>query len=138
MANPYFTCVLDVWVTGTTIHARMHYYRSGTYTYQDTAFPNPTMSIAGQNFEDSGFGNWVRSGINVGDVYTTEFTKSVSANGTYGVSFSAGSGYRSDFAGTWSGSATVTEAYTDPATPSVTLKSKTYNSSFEIKKIWGG
>ncbi len=128
MANQYFTCVLDVWVTGTTIHARMHYYRSGTYTYQDTAFPNPTMSIAGQNFEDSGFGNWVRSGINVGDVYTTEFTKSVSANGTYGVSFSAGSGYRSDFAGTWSGSATVTEAYTDPSTPSVTVKSKTYNS----------
>ena len=128
MANQYFTCVLDVWVTGTTIHARMHYYRSGTYTYQDTAFPNPTMTIAGQGFEDSGFGNWVRSGISVGDVYTTEFTKSVSANGTYGVSFSAGSGYRSDFAGTWSGSATVTEAYTDPSTPSVTIKSKTYNS----------
>lgn len=129
MANQYFTCVLDVWVTGTTIHARMHYYRSGTYTYQDTSFPNPTMTIAGQSFEDSSFGNWVRGGINVGDVYTTEFTKSVSANGTYGVSFSAGSGYRSDFAGTWSGSATVTEAYTDPATPSVTLKSKTYNSA---------
>lgn len=128
MANPYFTCVLDVWVTGTTIHARMHYYRSGTYTYQDTAFPNPTMTIAGQGFEDSGFGNWVRSGINVGDVYTTEFTKSVSANGTYGVSFSAGSGARSDFAGTWNGSATVTEAYTDPSTPSVSVKSKTYNS----------
>ena len=128
MANPYFTCVLDVWVTGTTIHARMHYYRSGTYTYQDTAFPNPTMTIAGQGFEDSGFGNWVRSGINVGDVYTTEFTKSVSANGTYGVSFSAGSGARSDFAGTWNGSATATEAYTDPSTPSVSVKSKTYNS----------
>lgn len=129
MANQYFTCVLDTWVTGTTIHARMHYYRSGTYTYQDTAFPNPIMTIAGQGFEDSGFGNWVRSGINVGDVYTTEFTKSVSANGTYGVSFSAGSGYRSDFSGTWSGSATVTEAYTNPSTPSVTIKSKTYNSA---------
>ena len=129
MANQYFTCVLDTWVSGTTIHARMHYYRSGTYTYQDTSFPTPTMTIAGQSFSDTDFANRVHSGIAVGDVYTTEFTKSVSANGTYSVSFSAGSGLRSDFAGTWNGSATVTEAYTNPSTPSVSIKSKTYNSA---------
>lgn len=129
MANQYFTCELETWVSGTTIYARMHYYRSQTYHYQDTAFPNPTMTIAGESFSDSGFGDWVRGGIDVGDVRTTTFSKSVSANGTYGVSFTAGSGYRSDFAGTWNGSATVTEAYTNPSTPSVTLKSKTYNSA---------
>ncbi len=129
MANQYFTCELSVWVSGTTIYARMHYYRSGTYTYQDTAFPTPTLSIDGTNFSDTDFANRVHSGISVGDVYTTTFSKTFSANGTYGVSFSAGSGLRSDFAGTWTGSATVTEAYTNPSTPSVTLKSKTYNSA---------
>lgn len=129
MANQYFTCELETWVSGTTIYARMHYYRSETYHYQDTAFPNPTMSIAGENFTDSGFGDWVRSGIDVGDVRTTTFSKTVSANGTYGVSFTAGSGYRSDFAGTWNGSATVTEAWTNPSTPSVSIQSKTHNSA---------
>lgn len=135
MANQYFGCSLNTWVSGTTIYAQMRYYRTDgrTYTYQDTSFPNPTMTIDGTNFSDSGFGNWVRSGINVGDVYTTIFSKTVSANGTYGVSFSAGSGLRSDFAGTWYGSATVTEAYTDPSTPSVSLIAKTHNSaSFSV------
>ena len=129
MANQYFNCVLNVWVSGTTIYAQMHYYRSGTYTYQDTSFPTPTMTIDGTTFSDTDFANRVHSGIAVGDVYTTTFSKTVSANGTYGVSFTAGSGLRSDFAGTWTGSATVTEAYTNPSTPSVTLKSKTYNSA---------
>ena len=134
MANQYFSCVLDIWVDGATIHARMHYWRSGTYYYQDTSFPNPTMSIAGQNFEDSGFGNWVRSGINVGDVYTTEFTKTVSSNGTYGVSFSAGSGYRADFEGTWSGTATVSSIVVAPNTPTL---SGTNQSSYVNKVTWG-
>ena len=82
MANQYFTCELETWVSGTTIYARMHYYRAQTYHYQDTSFPNPTMTIAGQSFTDSGFGDWVRGGIDVGDVRTTTFSKSVSANGT--------------------------------------------------------
>lgn len=128
MANQYFTCILDIWVTGTTIHARMHYYRSGTYTYQDTSFPTPTMTIDGTTFQDTNFANRVHDGIAVGDVYTTEFTKTVSSNGTFGVSFSASSGLRSDFAGTWNGSATVTEAWTDPSTPSVSVKSKKHNA----------
>lgn len=134
MANQYFSCALDVWVDGATIYARMHYWRTGTYYYQDTAFPNPTMTIAGQNFEDSGFGNWVRSGIDVGDVYTTTFSKTVSSNGTYGVSFNAGSGYRSDFQGSWSGSATVTSIVVAPNTPSI---SGSNTDSYKNKITWG-
>ena len=140
MANQYFSCVLDAWVTGTTIHARMHYWRSGTYHYSDSAFPDPVMTIAGTGFTDSGFGNWVRSGIDVGDVYTTEFTKSVSSNGTYGVSFWAGSGVRSDFEGNWSTSVTVTEAVTAPTglTASNLVKgTRSFTATISITG-WGG
>lgn len=109
MANQYFTCTLDAWVKDDTIHARMHYYRvdGQTYTYSDSSFPAPTMTIAGQTFSDTDFANRVHSGIAIGSVYTTEFTKKVATNGNYAVSFAAGSGVRSDFAGTWNTTVTV-------------------------------
>lgn len=102
MANPNFTCVLDAWREGTTLFGRMHYYRSGSYTYQDTTFPDPTMNLGGTVFTDTDFGNRVRAGISVGDVYTTTFSRTVSGTGTRTVTFTAGSGLRSDFEGTWS------------------------------------
>lgn len=102
MANQYFTCVLDAWRDGKTLYGRMHYYRSGTYTYQDSSFPNPTMNLAGSVFTDTDFGNRVRSGIAVGDVYSTTFSRAVAGTGDRTVTWSAGSGVRSDFAGTWS------------------------------------
>lgn len=104
MANPYFTCVLDAWRDGTTLYGRMHYYRTDgqTVPYSDSNFPDPTMNLGGTTFTDTAFGNWVRSGINVGNVYTTTFSRTVSGTGSRTVTFTAGSGYRSDFAGTWS------------------------------------
>lgn len=117
MANANFTCTLEAWASGSTIYANMHYYRTDglTYTYQDTSFPAPTMTIAGTSFSDTDFANRVHSGIGVGNVYTTQFSKTVGANGTYAVSFSAGSGLRSDFAGSWSTNVTVTGAATAPS-----------------------
>lgn len=140
MANQYFTCVLEAWVDHTTIHARMHYYRSGSFTYLDSIFPNPTMTIAGETFTDSGFGDRVRNGIDVGDVYTTEFTKTVYQNGTYGVAFSAGAGVRSDFEGYWSTSVTVTEAVTAPTGLTVSnLQRGTRSFSADVSVTgWGG
>lgn len=132
MANQYFTCVLDAWRDGTTLYGRMHYYRTDglTYTYQDTSFPNPTINLGGTVYEDSDFGNRVRSGINVGNVYTTTFSRTVSGTGTRTVTFSAGSGLRSDFAGTWSKDVyDFPGVNTQPAAPSVSIKSKTYNSA---------
>lgn len=102
MANPYFTCELEAWREGSTLYGRMHYYRSGTYHYQDSSFPNPTMNLAGTTYEDSGFGNWVRSGIDVGDVRTTTYSRTIAGTGDRTVTFTAGSGMRSDFAGSWS------------------------------------
>lgn len=107
MANPYFSCVLDVWVSGNTVYARMHYWRSGTYTYTDSSFPTPSMTIDGTTYWDTDFANRVHSGIAVGDVYSTTFSKTVGSNGWKGASWSAGSGLRSDFAGDWSGGASV-------------------------------
>lgn len=134
MANPYFTCVLEIAVNGATISARMHYYRTGSYFYQDSNFPNPTMTIAGQVFTDEAFGSQVRSGLNVGDVYTTEFSKTVTANGTYGVTFTARSGLRSDFEGTWSGTATITTIVVAPNTPTI---STTNVDSYTNTITWG-
>ncbi len=104
MANANFTCVLDAWRDGTTLYGRMQYYRTDgqTFAYGDSSFPNPTMNLGGTTFTDTAFGNWVRSGINVGNVYTTTFSRTVSGTGSRTVTFTAGSGQRSDFAGTWS------------------------------------
>lgn len=130
MANQYFTCELEAWRDGTALYGRMHYYRTGTYHYQDSSFPNPTMNLGGTTYEDSGFGDWVRSGIDVGDVRTTTFSRTVSGTGTRTVTFTAGSGQRSDFAGTWSKDVyDFPGVYTEPSAPSVTIKSKTYNSA---------
>lgn len=107
MANPYFSCALDVWVSGNTVYARMHYWRSGTYTYTDSSFPTPSMTIDGTTYWDTDFANRVHSGIAVGDVYSSTFSKTVGSNGWKGASWSAGSGMRSDFAGDWSGGASV-------------------------------
>lgn len=135
MANPYFTCTLDIWVDGATIHARMHYSRSGSYQYWDSSFPNPTMTIAGQTFTDTAFGDAVRNGgVYVGSVYTTEFTKTVTANGTYGVEFSAGAGQRNDFEGTWSGTATVSSIVVAPTKPTVSVSNV---DSFTNQITWG-
>lgn len=102
MANANFTCVLDAWRSGTTLYGRMHYYRSGSSYYSDSTFPNPTMNLGGSVYTDTDFGNRVRAGIYVGDVYSTTFSRTVGGTGTRTVTWSAGSGQRSDFAGTWS------------------------------------
>ena len=104
MANQYFSCALDAWRDGTTLYGRMHYWRTdgATYTYSDSSFPNPVMNLGGTEYTDSSFGDKVRSGIAVGNVYTTTFSRTVSGTGTRTVTFTAGSGLRSDFQGTWS------------------------------------
>ena len=113
MANQYFTCVLDAWRDGRTLYGRMHYYRNGSYYYQDSSFPNPTMNLGGTVFTDTDFGNRVRSGIYVGDVYSTTFSRTVAGGGDRTVTWSAGSGVRSDFAGSWS----ATVWFPDPTSP---------------------
>lgn len=121
MANTNFSCSLDTWQDGDygkNIHARMHYWRSGSYYYLDQTFPNPTMEIAGSSWSDSGFGNQVRAGVYVGSVYSTEYSKTVGGNGSYNVAFHARSGVRSDFYGDWSKSVSVTGFPTAPGTPS--------------------
>lgn len=131
MANQYFTCVLDAWRDGTTLYGRMHYYRTDglTYPYQDSNFPNPTMNLGGTVFEDSDFGNRVRSGLTIGDVYTTTFSRTVAGSGDRTVTFTAGSGIRSDFAGTWSAVVNFPDPYTNPSTPSVSIAERYTNGA---------
>lgn len=115
MANSYFTCILNATVSGNSITSWMNYKRSGSYFYQDTSFPTPTLTIAGTNYSDTGFRDTVRNGVYVGNVDPTHYTKSGLANGTYTVSFSAGSGQRSDFAGSWSNNTIKVNYYTAPS-----------------------
>lgn len=104
MANANFTCVLEAWRSGKTLYGRMHYYRSDgqTFSYQDSSFPNPTMNLGGTVYTDTDFGNRVRAGIRVGNVYSTTFSREVVGTGDRTVTWTAGSGQRSDFAGSWS------------------------------------
>lgn len=121
MANANFTCVLDAWNDGKVLYGRMHYYRSGSYYYQDSTFPDPTMNLGGVTYSDSAFGARVRSGISVGDVYTTTFSRTVGGSGNRTVTFSAGSGQRSDFAGSWSKTVYIPESYSPPTGLNVTI-----------------
>ena len=121
MANANFTCVLEAWRSGKTLYGRMHYYRSGSYYYQDSSFPNPTMNLGGTTYTDTDFGNRVRSGIYVGDVYSTTFSRTVSGSGNRTVTWSAGSGQRSDFAGTWSADVYFPEEYSAPTGLNVSI-----------------
>lgn len=121
MANANFTCVLDAWREGKRLYGRMHYYRSGSFFYQDQSFPNPTMNLAGTTYTDTDFGNRVRSGIYVGDVYSTTFSRTVAGTGDRTVTWSAGSGTRSDFAGTWSKTVNFPTEYSAPTGFSVSV-----------------
>lgn len=132
MANDNFTCVLDAWRDGKTLYGRMHYYRSGSYYYQDSSFPNPTMNLGGSTFTDTEFGNRVRAGIYVGDVYTTTFSRTVSGTGDRTVTFTAGSGQRSDFAGSWSKTVNFPAEYTAPTGLAVSLL-ETYADGAKLK-----
>lgn len=120
MANVNFTCVLDAWRDGQTLYGRMHYYRSGSFTYQDSSFPNPTMNLGGTVYTDTAFGDRVRAGITVGDVYSTTFSRTVAGYGDRTVTWSAGSGQRSDFAGTWSQTVNFPQTVTPPTGLTVT------------------
>lgn len=117
MANVNFTCDLEAWRDGRTLHARMHYYRTDglTYFYQDTSFPTPTMNLGGTVYEDTAFANAIHSGVNIGSVYTTEFSREVAGSGERTVTFTAGSGGRSDFAGSWSKTVTFPAADVPPS-----------------------
>lgn len=128
MANGQFICELIVNVNGSGITAQMHYrHRSGgSFSYSDQNFPVPTMTIDGQVFQDTGFQNWVRSGIQVGDVYTTNFYKAC-ANGERTVTFTAGRGYRNDFEGSWSRTVTINTGPTTPQNPYAALISTKWN-----------
>lgn len=129
MANAQFTCTLHAWAEGNSIKAYFTYQhiQGLSYYYSDTALPTPTMTIAGTGYSDTSFANAVHNGVNVGTVNTTTFTKSGLANGTYTVTWSCGSGYRSDFSGTWSTQVTVS-ATAPPTGITVSLNSRTWNS----------
>ena len=137
MANQYFTCELHASVSGSNVSAYMRYYRSGSYSYKDQAFPAPTMNIDGTYYSDTGFKNRVYNGISIGDVSTTTYTKSC-ANGNRTVTFTAGSGYRSDFAGTWSKTVNVNVS-SPPSDASMSWVSHTWNSVTVEGKVtnWG-
>ena len=128
MANGQFICELIVNVNGSTITAQMRYRHKsgGSFSYFDQNFPTPTMTIDGQVFQDTSFQNWVKSGIQVGDVKTTSFSKTC-ANGARTVTFTAGRGYRNDFEGSWSRTVTISAGPVEPQNPYASLISTKWN-----------
>lgn len=128
MANGQFICELIVNVNGSTITAQMRYrHRSGTFSYFDQNFPTPTMTIDGQVFQDTGFQNRVKGGIQIGDVRTTSFSKTC-GNGTITVTFAAGRGFRNDFEGRWSKTVSINSASAAPQSPTIEYLSSTWDS----------
>lgn len=130
MANQYFSCAVDAWRDGRTLYGRMHYWRTDglTYTYTDTSFPTPTLNLGGTVFYDDDFANRVHNGINIGDVYSTTFSRTVAGGGDRTVTWSAGSGLRSDFQGSWSATVWFPEPYSPPSTPSISVSATSSTS----------
>ena len=128
MANPYFSCEVEAWRDGRTLYGRMHYWRSGTYHYYDTQFPTPTLNLGGTVYYDEDFANRVRNGIDVGDVYSTTYSRTVAGGGDRTVTWSAGSGIRSDFEGTWSKTVWFPDPYSPPNTPSISVSATSSTS----------
>lgn len=129
MANPYFTCELEAWRSGTTLYGRMHYYRTGSHFYKDPSFPNPVMDLAGTTVADTVLGDKVREGVYVGDIYGGTYSRTVAGTGSRTVTYTAGSGTRSDFAGEWSETVGgFPGVYTAPNTPTVTAAIKSPTS----------
>jgi len=128
MANGQFICELIVNVNGSTITAQMRYRHKsgGSFSYFDQNFPTPTMTIDGQVFQDTGFQNRVKGGIQVGDVKTTSFSKTC-ANGARTVTFTAGRGFRNDFEGSWSRTVTISAGPVEPQNPYASLISTKWN-----------
>ena len=138
MANGQFICELIVNVNGSTITAQMRYRHKsgGSFSYFDQNFPVPTMNIDGQVFQDTSFQNWVKGGIQVGDVKTTSFSKNC-ANGSRTVTFTAGRGYRNDFEGSWSRTVTISAGPVEPQNPYASLISTKWNEVVMKTSVFG-
>lgn len=152
MANPNFTCTLNAWRSGQILYANMTYTRTDglTYTYQDSSFPDPTMDLgAGVVYTDTAFGNAVRdNGVNIGTYTSPTYSRTVAGSGQRTVTWTAGTGLRSDFAGTWTASVdfpastappsglniTIAEVYKDGAKFNVSVSS--YGSPDSVSGRW--
>lgn len=128
MANANFTCELHAWREGTTLKAYMEYRRTdgATYFYQDASLPTPTMNLGGVSYQDTAFADAVHNGVNIGSFTSTTFSRTVGGSGARTVTWSCGSGIRSDFAGDWS--QTVTFPGSGPSGGSITNVSTTEDS----------
>lgn len=95
------------------------------------------MNLGGTVYTDTDFGNRVRNGLYVGDVYSTTFSRTVAGSGDRTVTWSAGSGLRSDFAGTWSTVVNFPVQYTAPDVPTVSAAVLSSNPTAAIEVTWG-
>ena len=131
-SNPNIEATLHVSASGYTISAYVTYEHiggGGPYTYADSEFPAPVMSLgSGTTYSDTAFANEVHSGVTLGSHDTTTFSRTVATPGEKTITWTAGSGLRNDFEVTLDKTITIaaapTGAYissTIPGTHSVTM-----------------
>lgn len=131
-SNPNIEATLHVSASGYTISAYVTYEHiggGGPYTYADSEFPAPVMSLgSGTTYSDTAFANEVHSGVSLGSHDTTTFSRTVATAGQKTITWTAGSGLRNDFEVTLDKTITIaaapTGAYissTIPGTHSVTM-----------------
>lgn len=133
MANKYFTCEIHGWREDRVFKAEMRYYRQDglTYTYGDTSFPDPSMDMgAGVVYYDSTLGAQVRGqSCRIGSYTSPTYSRTVAGEGNRTATWTAGSGLRSDFAGTWSTTIYFPSPYSAPAQPSVSIAERYTNGA---------
>lgn len=132
MANAQFTCTLHAWREGNVLKAYMEYRRTdgATYLYQDTNLPAPTMDLGGGGtYTDTTFQSAVVNGVYINPALVSQtFSRTVSGTGNRVVTWTCGSGLRSDFQGTWQQTVYFPTTDTPPSGGSITNVSATTNT----------
>ena len=131
MANAQFTCTLHAWREGNVLKAYMEYRRTdgASYYYQDQSLPAPTMDLGGVSYTDTNFQAAVHNGVYINPALTSQtFSRTVAGSGNRTVTWSCGSGYRSDFQGSWSVTIYFPPSVTPPSGGSISDVTTTTNS----------
>ena len=141
-SNPNIRATLHAQANGYDISAYVTYEYIGSgsgYTYIDTAFPAPTMSLgSGTSYSDTSFANDVHNGVFLGSKNTTTFSRTVATAGQKTITWVAGTGIRNDFEVSLDATITIASGPTGPFISSVIPGTNSFTMTGGVESIGTG
>lgn len=141
-SNPNIRATLHAQANGYDISAYVTYEYIGSgsgYTYIDTAFPAPTMSLgSGTTYSDTSFANDVHNGVFLGSKNTTTFSRTAATAGQKTITWVAGAGIRNDFEVSLDTTITIASGPTGPFISSVIPGTNSFTMTGGVESIGTG